>query len=182
MVCNNLSIMYVFQFKHAYNNRDAVYKLLRKVFALPLLPSANILDAFQKIKDKNGANDGRLDMFLQYVETTWIKNDMWPIHAWSVHGRSIRTNNDVEGWHARLNRRAKKGNLPFYLLIQLLFAEAKDITIQCKLVKEGKLRRHQKNSTTLTQGRLMKLWAEYGANERSASSLLKACAKLYAPV
>jgi hypothetical protein len=66
--------------------------------------------------------------------------------------------------------------------VELLFREARDIPIQCKLVREGKLRRHQKRSSTLTQGKLMKLWKEYAAKERSASSLLKACARLYAPV
>lgn len=174
---------------------------MRKVFALPLLPSDDILDAFQKIKDKNDANDGRLDTFLQYVEATWMRSELWPVEAWSVHGRSIRTNNDVEGWHARFNRRARKGNLPFYLLVELLFREARYIPIQCKLVREGKLRRHKKRSSTLTQGKLMKLWKEYAAKERSASSmcqtlctcvnysyvdeytehLTEACARVYAP-
>lgn len=155
---------------------------MRKVFALPLLPADDIEAAFQKIKEKNESNDGRLDAFLSYVDATWIHSSMWPVASWSVYGRSIRTNNDVEGWHARLNRRAKKGNLSFYLLVELLFKEAKEIPIQCKLVKEGKLRRYQRRAATSTQGRLMQLWTEYGSNQRTTSSLLKACSKLYGPV
>ncbi|XP_052799154.1 uncharacterized protein LOC128230752 [Mya arenaria] len=120
--------------------------------------------------------------FLQYVSSTWIQNEMWPVASWSVFGHSIRTNNDVEGWHARFNRRAKKGNLPFYLLVELLYKDAQEIPIMCKLVKERKLCRYQRKATTLTQGRLMKLWAEYSANELTTSSLLKACGRLYGPV
>jgi hypothetical protein len=93
---------------------------MHKVFALPLLPSDDILDAFQKIKDKNDANDGRFDTCLQYVEPTWMRSELWPVEAWSVHGRSIRTNYDVEGWHARLNRRARKGNLPFVCVMKFI--------------------------------------------------------------
>ncbi|XP_052778138.1 uncharacterized protein LOC128215495 [Mya arenaria] len=166
----------------AYSTRDAVYRLMRKVFALPLLPAGDIPAAFRKIEEKMDANDERMVSFLQYVSSTWIQNEMWPVASWSVFGHSIRTNNDVEGWHARLNRRAKKGNLPFYLLVELLYKEAQEIPIMCKLVKERKLCRYQRKATTLTQGRLMKLWAEYSANELTTSSLLKACGRLYGPV
>ena len=40
--------------------------------------------------------------------------------------KSIRTNNDIEGWHLGLNRRAAgKSQLPLYLLISLLYREAR---------------------------------------------------------
>lgn len=146
-----------------------MYRLLRKVFALPLLPHQDIRQAFSKIEEKNDSNDPRLDGILQYVRTTWVDSEVWPVTSWSVFGRSIRTNNDVEGWHARLNRRAKKGSLSFYLLIDLLIREAKDIPTQCKLVKERKLKRHQTSLSKQMQGRLQKLWAEYAANERTTS-------------
>ncbi|KAH3870968.1 hypothetical protein DPMN_034162 [Dreissena polymorpha] len=70
----------------------------------------------------------------------------------------VRTNNDVEGWHNRLNRRAKKGNLSFYLLITLLFDEANEVPMQCKLLKEKKFQRHQSRQTRATQGSLCAAW------------------------
>ncbi|XP_078676410.1 uncharacterized protein LOC144913542 [Branchiostoma floridae x Branchiostoma belcheri] len=39
--------------------------------------------------------------------------------------QSVRTNNDVEGWHTRLNLKAKKAALPLYLLIDLLHREGR---------------------------------------------------------
>ncbi len=150
--------------------------------SLPLLPSEDIPHAFRKLQEKNKSVDQRLSTFFVYVETTWMESDIWPIESWSVFGRSVRTNNDVEGWHAGLNRRAKKGNLPFYLLLDLLYREARVIRIQVKLVKERKLQRQQRKRTTEVQGRLFALWDDYAKKERSARSLLDACSRLYGPV
>ncbi|KRZ70347.1 hypothetical protein T10_9218 [Trichinella papuae] len=34
------------------------------------------------------------------------------IPLWNVHGVSVRTNNHLEGWHNRMNKRARKHHLP----------------------------------------------------------------------
>ncbi|KAG1653158.1 hypothetical protein GQR58_025784 [Nymphon striatum] len=101
--------------QHEYEQKGNVYELLRKVFALPFLPADDIASAFQKLSDKVDASACRLTAFFQYVHDTWITNRTWPLQSITVFGRSIRTNNDVEGWHNRINRRAKKSNLPFYM-------------------------------------------------------------------
>jgi len=58
---------------------------------------------------------------------------MWPkvsstafliASTWSVFHEPVRTNNDVEGWHYRLNVKANHGRLNLYPLIQLLHAES----------------------------------------------------------
>ncbi|KAG1653159.1 hypothetical protein GQR58_025784 [Nymphon striatum] len=109
--------------QHEYEQKGNVYELLRKVFALPFLPADDIASAFQKLSDKVDASACRLTAFFQYVHDTWITNRTWPLQSITVFGRSIRTNNDVEGWHNRINRRAKKSNLPFYMLVILLYTE-----------------------------------------------------------
>ncbi|KAG1654742.1 hypothetical protein GQR58_024829 [Nymphon striatum] len=92
----------------------------------------------------------RLTAFFQYVNDTWINNTTWPLQYITVFGRSIRTNNDVERWHNRINRRAKNSNLPFYLLVIVLYTEVSSISTQLKLIKEGKFRRHQRKQTDVT--------------------------------
>ena len=129
-------------FQPAYNSRDNVYQILREVFALPFFLANDIPEAFQEVRRKDEEAEA-LVSFMDYVNDTWIDSDIWSVECWSLFGRSVRTNNDVEGCHNRLNRRAKKGNLPFCLLLSLLYTEACDIPTQVKLVKEGKLRRHQ---------------------------------------
>jgi hypothetical protein len=69
--------------------------------------------------------------FMDYVEKTWIKNRTWPPKTWSVYFQEVRTNNDVEGWHRRLNSKApRKGDLNFYNLVGLLMKEAENNLFQ----------------------------------------------------
>ena len=60
----------------------------------------------------------------RYIEANWFSSTTWPPETWSVFNQSVRTNDDVEGWHRRLNGKAMKGQLNFYLLMQLLTSEA----------------------------------------------------------
>ncbi|KAH3790655.1 hypothetical protein DPMN_168860 [Dreissena polymorpha] len=94
-----------------------------------------------------------------------MPSPLLPIRPW----KTVRTNHDVEGWHNRLSRQAKKGNLSFYLLITLLFEEATEVPRQCKL------------SRTI-QGRLWAAWDCYGKKEICTSELLNECYRLYEPV
>lgn len=57
---------------------------------------------------------------------------------------STETNNDIEGWHNALNRRAQgRCSLPFYMLIDMLYTEAKLTLVEIKLVSDGKLSKFQ---------------------------------------
>ncbi|XP_060591063.1 uncharacterized protein LOC132746031 [Ruditapes philippinarum] len=96
-----------------YVSHRGAHRFIRKLLCLPFLPAEHIGPVFESMADL--APD-RFDGLLAYIRRTWIDNDMWPVHSWSVFGLSIRTNNDVEGWHRRLNGRAG-GTPPFYLLI-----------------------------------------------------------------
>lgn len=78
-------------------------------------------------------------------------------------------NNDVQ-------QACQKREFVFLFVLDLLYRAAKDIPVQYKLVKEKKLKRHQSKQSKQTQGKLMKLWADYAANEHSTSQLLVFCA------
>jgi len=114
---------------------------------------------------------------LNYAYRTWINNIVFSVEYWSVFMTSIRTNNDVEGWHNRINYRvAARGPVPFYSLLTELYSEAADIPLQLKMVTEGKLQRYQRRHTRQIQGKLFTLWYQYCNNTISASRLLKECA------
>ena len=55
-------------------------------------------------------------------------------HPWSAYRCSVRTNNDVEGSHNRLNRKTRRGHLDIYQLASLLFSEAQYVDVQARLV------------------------------------------------
>ena len=65
-----------------------------------------------------------------------------------MYKEPVRTNNDLEGWHNALNRRAGgQCGLPLYLLIELLDREAKLTAITIRLVSDNKLKRIQRRTT-----------------------------------
>jgi ferredoxin-fold anticodon binding domain-containing protein len=96
-----------------------------------------------------------------------------------VYRQSVRTNNDVEGWYHRINKKAQKPNLQMYILIILLHKEAKLLPTQLKMVTEGKLRRYQRKKTKELQHRIFALWGKYSEEEITVNHLLKKCCKIY---
>lgn len=147
--------------------------------ALPLIPAEHIEPVFNKLKTK--ANSPALIEMTEYLSSTWIKSTAWQPSHWSVFARSVRTNNDVEGWHQRLDSKGK-AKMNFYMLVDLLHQEAEMVVFTTKLVSEKKLARHQKKNVRELQGRLTEEWQKYRNGTHSAMGLLKACAGFYGPV
>ena len=87
--------------------------ICHRLLALPLLAADDIEGAFHRLS--NRATTDHLEHLFRCVLTTWVDSNLCPPpRAWSVFGKSIRTNNDVEGWHWRLNERAKNGQANLY--------------------------------------------------------------------
>ena len=155
----------------SYNNDEGTRKFIRKVLALPYLPHEHIPEMYTRLRQD--VESAELESLMDYVNNTWMESEMWPPQTWSIFGQSVRTNNDVEGWHYRLNRKAKKGSLNFYLLVELLHNEAEMITIQTKLLSDSKVLRRQRNRYANHQGQIAKLWDDYKNGELSAKKLLR---------
>jgi len=111
---------------------------------------------------------------LDYVQRTWLDSTVWPPSAWSAFKQPARTNNDVEGWHARLNSRANHGRLNMYQLLYLLHEEAVLVNIGVHLLSNAGTSRLQRKKYTRLHSRLSN---EYDAGRRSASCLLTACSR-----
>ena len=118
--------------------------------------------------------------FLQYVQRTWIDSTVWPPASWSVYQMSVRTNNDLEGWHNRLNSRGRP-QMNLYMLVTLLHDESCLVPTQIRLVSEDKLRRYQRKSSRSLEARIQKLWRNYEEGDKSAQQLLRAASQLYGP-
>ena len=96
--------------------------------------------------------------------------------------QSVRTNNDVEGYHHVINRRSGKTNIGLYLLIQLLHDESRLSRLNVRLLSAGKLRRRQRKKYQKLQGMLFTWWNALVLKEISARQLLRRCAHLTQPV
>ena len=147
--------------------------LLRRLLALPYLPPAEIPGAFERLQDVAlEQGDCRLMGLFEYVRSTWFESGIWTVASWSVYNRVVRTNNDCEGWHRRLNTRMSE-NVNLYLLIQGLEEESLLVDAQVELVKDMRLSRLQKPSYTRLQQRTMTAWHEFEAGHLTADQLLR---------
>ncbi|KAH3866739.1 hypothetical protein DPMN_029838 [Dreissena polymorpha] len=94
-----------------YNrNNQSIHQYVRQLMALPFLPAGHITETFHQLQAR--ANSVQVTQLVDYVNRQWINNAIFRVEDWSVFRRSIRTNNDVEGWHHRLNSQAHHGAVP----------------------------------------------------------------------
>ena len=148
--------------------------------ALPFLPEDKIEPMFLQLSRQ--ATTAPLKEFVSHVSETWIYNNTWPPSCWSVFMMVTRSNNDIEGWHNGLHRRAcGRWNMPFYLLIDLLHQEARLTALRVRLVSEKKLKRIQRKKYRSLQAQLFNIWDDYCHNEKTAEQLLCLCANLNGP-
>jgi len=167
--------------QEAYKNDRGTNEFLRKLTALPYLPADKIPRRFQRLKRE--ASIRAVKKMVKYVDENWISSEFFPPTSWSVFKQAVRANNDLEGWHNTLNRRAKgKAQLPLYTLINLLHEEALLVNLQIRLVSDKLLKRHQRTTYKKMQKRLFALWKEYDDDEKNARELLEACAHLVKPI
>ena len=83
--------------------------------SLPLLPSQHVAQVF----DTLAANVGQVEAaqeLVNYVQDQWVQSRTFPPANWSAYRQPIHTNNDVEGWHYRMNHKGKRGKYIFIFI------------------------------------------------------------------
>ena len=164
----------------AYQNDPPTHTYIRKLLALPMLPAEHISAVFYHLTED--AVTPQLEELVNYIQDQWITTRFFPPATWSAFFQTTRTNNDCEGWHGALNRRAAKSKLPIYLLVQLLGEEAQMVTVEAQLVSEGTLSRYQRSTNRRIQGRLFAAWEDYmRTTPKKAKRLLSRCSGIYHP-
>lgn len=149
--------------------------------ALPFIPHQKIPRVFQRLRV--GATTEPLKELVEYIQANWVYSTTFPPENWSVYGQPVRTNNDVEGWHNALNRRASgRSEIPFYQLIELLRMEARLVELQMQLVADQKLSRIQRKKYRNHQKKIFTLWSQYSEGEKSVDQLLKAISFINGPI
>ena len=148
--------------------------------ALPFLPHQEIRPMFVRLSAQ--AETQPLRDLIAYIQEQWIYSTIFAPKDWSVFKQAIRTNNDIEGWHNALNRRAGgQCRLQFYLLIELLHREARLTSITIQLVSDKKLKRIQRKKYRQLQQKLFDAWDEYQTGNKNAAKLLRFCSHLNGP-
>ena len=90
-----------------YKTEGAIRQIIKGIYSLPYLPPRDMHPAFNAIADKARQEETceKLMKFLDYVESYWLRSSIWRPCNISVYQRLVRTNNDLEGYHNRLNSR-----------------------------------------------------------------------------
>ena len=102
-----------------YYSDETVYTFCSRIMALPLLLYDEINNIFCRMRRRN--NNRLITLLCDFVNETWINSETWSPERWSVYMKSVRSNNDVEGWHQRLSKKTQGHyNLPLYMLTMLL--------------------------------------------------------------
>ncbi|KAL8566813.1 hypothetical protein ACOMHN_052211 [Nucella lapillus] len=146
------------------------------LLALPYLPWEKVDPTLQELEAKATMEAQR--HLCAYARHTWLDNTLWHPSSWSAFYRFVRTNNDVEGWHRRLNSKAARWQLNLYLLLQLLSGEAALVSVNLTLLRESAIIRRQRKAAKNATGRLFKLWDQLIAREKTARQTLRAASKL----
>ena len=98
-----------FGLQQSYQTVVGTKFLARCFMALPVLPPEHIPQVFQMLVDLYSTAE--LANFVQYIRTQWIHGPVFSARDISVFGLETRTNNDVEGYHSRINAKAGAGKL-----------------------------------------------------------------------
>ena len=159
-----------------YARDRGVRKICRRLMSLNLLSASETPDVFYDLVNKCS---GKLLDLCVYMDRNWVReNVLWNPESWSVFMQVIRTNNDVEGWHLRMNL-GKAANVNLFRLVDSLFEDACLIPLQAKLLSQGQVLRQQTSKAKSFHSSLSALWVFYNSEMLKPGSLLKKCANLH---
>lgn len=166
----------------AYDSDSETNLFLRKIMALPFLPEEEILAMFVRLWVH--ATTSPLQLFVEYVSTSWIYNTTWPPSTWSAFCSVVRSDKDVEGWCETLKgwtfiegrSAVEEKQLNENVLVNFLHNEARNLGGQTKVLSEKKvLKRRNQNSGSM-QAKFFQNWEDFKSQRKSAEQLLNACA------
>ncbi|CAM4980881.1 unnamed protein product [Rotaria socialis] len=93
-----------------YAADEEIRNTYRKIMALALMPVSLVLRAFgdlsESVLESSPIKFNLLKPLFHYFENQWLKNV--DIQRWNVYGLKLRTNDNCEGYHNRLNLRISK--------------------------------------------------------------------------
>ena len=169
--------------KIPYGQSRSLKKLIKKIMAIGYLPSALVRMNFFNLKQEQ--NTRRLILrfpglrnWINYVENTYIGGN-WAPRVWNVFDRNMsqRTNNNIEGYHSRLNKFVEVRHPSLWVFIRKL----KDIQLLSKRSITSAVRGHtpppRRRKWRVLENRLIQLKQDYTNGNRDINSFWTAASK-----
>ncbi|KRX56189.1 hypothetical protein T09_15766, partial [Trichinella sp. T9] len=101
--------------KTRYRTEEPTKRKIRMLLATAFLPVPHVNTGVSLLE---AGTTGNLSALFQYFRQEGMIDERLPL--WNVYNVNIRTNNHLEGWYNRLNRKAGKSHNGLYELLQLL--------------------------------------------------------------
>ena len=118
---------------------------VKMLFALPLLPQRDMVKGFEEMELHA---DPRLTDLMQYMRSTWFNSSVWKPANLCSYQRLVRTNNDVECYHRRLNQRCVTAYPSLYKLLDVIHNEARLVELTAKLISSNAVGMTRSKKTT----------------------------------
>ncbi|KAH3736098.1 hypothetical protein DPMN_042659 [Dreissena polymorpha] len=128
------------------------------------------------------ANTEPLRNLVEYIDTQWIRSNVFPVQSWCVFKHRVRTNNDVEGWHTGLNGDCGNPALTFYRLVPALRKQAQDAQLDIEQLLLHGIGRRQRKVYRAMDTKIWSTWNDYSEQQISSSELLKVISRMYGTV
>ena len=154
-----------------YHSDTGTRHFCKKLMSLPLIPYNKINQVYEELLSEYPLTP-KLSNLCTYFERVWLNSKVFTPESWSWFNEPIRTNNDVEGSHRRLNTRAQHNTLPFYPLMELLGEESSYVDYQHAMVASDTLSRNVSKRQSERQCILFELWFQYFNKELTPMELL----------
>ena len=91
-----------------------------------------------------------------------------------MYQRMVRTNNDLEGYHWRLNKRCESEHPQVYKLLEVLHDEAKLVNFTCTAISSSAhVAMIRRKRTRDIQAKLQKVWDQFEMGLIDSNELLK---------
>ena len=113
---------------------------IRKLLAIAFVPIDLIPQTFQNLKYMC---QPELQSLFTYFENFWI--DTVNHNLWNMYGIQRRTNNNLEGWHLRLNRAIGKTHANIYEFILKIIKEQGVTETLLAQIEAGNIKLHSNN-------------------------------------
>ena len=123
-----------------YINQESDRIYIRKLLALAFVPIELIPQTFQGLKYDCPVE---LHALLNYFENYWM--EVVDHKLWNMYGVQRRTNNNLEGWHLRLNRAIGKAHANIYEFVSKLITEQGNTETLLSQIAAGNVRTHSNN-------------------------------------
>ncbi|XP_046369698.2 uncharacterized protein LOC124144384 [Haliotis rufescens] len=119
--------------------------------------------------------------FNDYIVTTWVGDDArFPILLWN-HNRNIgpRTNDNLEGFHYRLNKSLPHHHPNIYRFVELIKQIEKSDSAKMRQIDFGTAPQGRKRVYREKENRLIRLWDQLQVGQKNCVQFLDAAGYLY---